>query len=94
MKILYQLLKKNAIKIINNIINIIKDKSILTIINDLVIRTNKIIICTYHFIKFYFIFDKNIYVIQYKVLTKHKYDSGGYKEDNIPEQLKILNTVL
>jgi hypothetical protein len=37
----------------NNINNVIKDKSILPIINDLVIRTNKIVIHSYQFLKLY-----------------------------------------
>ena len=33
-------------------------------------------------------------MIWYKVLTKRKCGSGGYKEDKIPEQLKTHNMVL
>jgi hypothetical protein len=40
----------------DNINNIIKDKSILPIINDLVNRTNKIVIRAYQFIKLYCIY--------------------------------------
>ena len=38
----------------DNINNVIKDDKILTIINDLVNRTNKIVIHSYQYIKLYF----------------------------------------
>ena len=86
----------------DNIMNIIKDKSILPIINDLVNRTNKIVIHAYQFIKLYSIylyennqqfpiFDKEYILDIFKVLTKRKCGTGGYTDKNMPEQLKILD---
>ena len=40
----------------NNINNVLKDKAVLPIINDLVIRTNKIVIHSCNFIKLYYIY--------------------------------------
>ena len=40
----------------DNIKNVLKDPNILPIINDLVNRTNKIVIHSYQFIKLYYIF--------------------------------------
>ena len=37
----------------DNLLNILKDDSILPIINELVLRTNKIVIHTYQFLKLY-----------------------------------------
>ena len=67
----------------DNINNIIKDKSILPIINDLVNRTNKIVIRAYQFIKLYCIFcydnhipfpliDKDFICDVFKVITQRK----------------------
>ena len=75
----------------DNINNIIKDNTILPIINDLVHRTNKIVIHAYQFIKLYFIFlydnkrkfpliDKEFICNVFKVLTKRKCGSGGCTE--------------
>lgn len=85
----------------DNIKNIIRDDSVLPIINDIVIRTNKIVIHAYNFIKLYFIhlyhkkkdiplIDKDFICHVFKVITKRKCNSGGYTEDNMPEQLKEL----
>lgn len=86
----------------DNIDNIIWDKNILPIINDLVSRTNKIVIHTYQFLKLHFInlytnkkafpkIDKEYICDIFKVITKRKCNSGGYTEDNMPEQMKTLN---
>jgi len=87
----------------DNIMNIIKDEKILPIINDLVNRTNKIVIHSYQFLKLYFIYlyennqsfpilDKEYICDIFKVITKRKCGSGGYKDDKMPEQLKTLYT--
>ena len=85
----------------DNINNVIKDKSILPIINDLVNRTNKIVIQSYQFIKLYCIFcydnhipfpliDKDFICDVFKVVTIRKCNTGGYTDKNMPEKLKIL----
>ena len=85
----------------DNINNIIKDPTILPIINDLVIRTNKIVIHAYQFIKLYLIYhydnnipfpiiDKNFICDVFKVLTIRKCNTGGYTKENMPPQLKGL----
>ena len=85
----------------DNINNIIKDPTILPIINDLVNRTNKIVIHAYQFIKLYFIYhydnnipfpiiDKNFICDVFKVLTIRKCNKGGYTKENMPPQLKEL----
>jgi hypothetical protein len=85
----------------DNINNIIKDPTILPIINDLVNRTNKIVIHTYQFIKLYLIYhydnnipfpiiDKNFICDVFKVLTIRKCNKGGYTENTIPDKLKGL----
>jgi hypothetical protein len=80
----------------DNIMNIIKDKTILPIIIDLVNRTNKIVIHAYQFIKLYSIYlyenNKSFPIFDiFKVVTKRKCGTGGYKEDKMPEQLKTLD---
>ena len=85
----------------DNFNNMIKDSTILPIINDLVNRTNKIVIHSYQFIKLYCIhqyennspfptIDKEFICDVFKVLTIRKCGSGGYKEDKMPIQLKEL----
>ena len=85
----------------DNIKNVLKDANILPIINDLVNRTNKIVIHAYQFIKLYCIFlyenelkfpviDKEFICDVFKVLTIRLCGSGGYTEDNMPEQLQEL----
>jgi len=75
----------------DNVNNMIKDSTILPIINDLVNRTNKIVIHTYQFIKLYCIhqyennspfptIDKEFICDVFKVLTIRKCGSGGYKK--------------
>jgi hypothetical protein len=87
----------------DNINNMIKDNTILPIINDLVNRTNKIVIHAYQFIKLYCIYqyenniqfpviDKEFICDVFKVLTIRKCNSGGYTENNMPTQLKGLTT--
>ena len=85
----------------DNIKNVLKDSTVLPIINDLVNRTNKIVIHAYQFIKLYCIFlyenemnfpviDKEFICDVFKVLTVRKCGSGGYREDNMPQQLQEL----
>ena len=85
----------------DNLKNIIKDNTILPIIEELVIRTNKIVIQAYQFLKLYLLhlYENNIpfpeltkdYISDiFKVITKRKCGSGGYTEKNMPSQLKIL----
>lgn len=85
----------------DNLLNIIKDKSIVTIINKLVLKTNKIVIHTYQFLKLYLLhlyennnkfplLDKEFICDIFKVITIRKCGSGGYKEDKMPDQLKEL----
>ena len=85
----------------DNIKNVLKDQTILPIISDLVNRTNKIVIHAYQFIKLYCIFlyenklkfpviDKEFICDVFKVLTIRKCGSGGYTENNMPEQLQEL----
>jgi len=85
----------------DNLLNIIKDESILSIINELVLRTNKIVIHSYQFLKLYLlhlyknnknfpILDKEFICDIFKVITIRKCGSGGYKEDKMPQQLKEL----
>jgi len=86
----------------DNIINVIQHNNSLTIINDLVNRTNKIVIHSYQFIKLYFTYlyhhnitfpliDKVFICNVFKVITIRKCGTGGYTEKNMPEQLKKLN---
>jgi hypothetical protein len=86
----------------DNIKNVLKNQNInLPIINDLVSRTNKIVIHSYQFLKLYFIYlfenNKSFPILNkeyicdiFKVITKRKCNTGGYRDDNMPEQLKIL----
>ena len=85
----------------DNIHNMMKDTSILPIINDLVNRTNKIVIHAYQFIKLYCIYhydnniqipviDKDFISDVFKVLTIRKCNQGGYTENTIPGKLKEL----
>ena len=85
----------------DNINNCIKDTIILPIINDLVIRTNKIVIHSYQFLKLYLlhlyennkpfpIINKTYICDIFKVLTIRKCGKGGYTDDNSPEQLNTL----
>ena len=85
----------------DNLNNILLDKSILPIINDLVSRTNKIVIHTYQYLKMYCLhlyhnnrplplIDKEFICDIFKVVTQRKCNSGGYTENNMPTQLKNL----
>ena len=87
----------------DNIKNVLKDNNINPIINELVSRTNKIVVHSYQFLKLYFIhlfhnkqpfptLDKEFICDIFKVITKRKCNSGGYRDDNMPEQLKTLTT--
>ena len=85
----------------NNINNVLKDKAVLPIINDLVIRTNKIVIHSCNFIKLYCIYlyennlefpliDKNFICDVFKVVTKRKDNRGATPEKDYSELLKNL----
>ena len=85
----------------NNINNVLKDKAVLPIINDLVIRTNKIVIHSCNFIKLYCIYlyennlefpliDKNFICDVFKVITKRKDNRGATPEKDYSNLLKNL----
>lgn len=85
----------------DNINNIIKNKEILPTIEDLVFRVHKIVTHAYLFLKMYCIhfytnkkslptIDKEYICDIFKAITKRKCNSGGYREDNMPEQQKTL----
>ena len=85
----------------DNLKNIVKNPETINIINELAIKTNKIVIHAYNFIKLYClylykenkplpIFDKDYISDIFKVITIRKCGSGGYRDDNMPEQLKLL----
>ena len=85
----------------DNIKNVIRDENLLSTINDIVIRTNKIVIHSYQFLKLYLlnlyknnksfpIIDKEFICDIFKVITIRKCNTGGYTEENMPEQQKIL----
>ena len=85
----------------DNIKNIIRNPNILPIINDLVSRTNKIVIHSYQFLKLYLIMlhdnnedfpiiDKEFLCDIFKVITKRISNKGGYTDENMPIQLRIL----
>jgi hypothetical protein len=84
-----------------NIRNIIKDDTTITIINDLAIKTNKIVIHSYQFIKLYCLdlyknnkpfpkIDKEFICDVFKVITIRKCGSGGYTNEKMPQQLREL----
>ena len=85
----------------DNIKNIIKDDSTTSIINVLATKTNKIVIHSYQFIKFYCLdlfknnkpfpkIDKEFICDVFKVITIRKCGSGGYTDEKMPQQLKDL----
>ena len=85
----------------DNLLNIIKDNTILPIINEIVLRTNKIVIHSYQFLKLYLLhlyennkkfplLDKEFICDIFKVITIRKCGKGGYRDDNMPLQLKDL----
>lgn len=85
----------------DNLKNVLKKTDILPIINDLVERVNKIVIHTYQFLKLYLInlynnnkqfplIDKDFLCDIFKVITVRKCGSGGYTNDNMPDQLRTL----
>jgi hypothetical protein len=85
----------------DNIKNVIRNENILVYINDLVIKTNKIVIHSYQFLKLYLLdlyknnksfplIDKEFICDIFKVVTIRKCNTGGYTEENMPEQQKSL----
>jgi len=87
----------------DNIKNVIRNLDLLPLINDITIRTNKIVIHSYQFLKLYLlhlyennqpfpVLDKEYICDIFKVITKRKCNSGGYTEENMPEQLRKLTS--
>ena len=85
----------------DNIMNVIRVENLLPLINDITIRTNKIVIHSYQFLKLYLlhlyennqpfpVLDKEYICDIFKVITKRKCNSGGYTDETMPEQLKTL----
>jgi len=85
----------------DNIFNVIRNPKDSLIINDLVMRTNKIVIHSYHFLKLYLIYlydnNQDFPVINktflsdiFKVLTKRISNKGAYTDENMPDQLRTL----
>ena len=85
----------------DNINNVLRDNNLLPIINEITIRTNKIVIHSYQFLKLYLlhlyennqffpVLDKKYICNIFKVVTKRKCNSGGYTEEKMPKQLKTL----
>ncbi len=85
----------------DNIKNVIRNENILVDINDLVIKTNKIVIHSYQFLKLYLLdlyknnksfplINKEFICDIFKVVTIRKCNTGGYTEENMPEQQKSL----
>jgi hypothetical protein len=85
----------------DNIINVINYPAHINIINDIVIKVNKIVIHTYQFLKLYLIhlynnnkdfpiIDEDFIGYIFMVLTVRKCGSGGYTDKTMPDQLKQL----
>ena len=85
----------------DNIKNILKDNDLLPIINEITIKTNKIVIHSYQFLKLYLLYlyenkqpfpvlDKEYICNIFKVVTQRKSNKGNYAEGSEPEQLKTL----
>ena len=85
----------------DNIKNIIRFTSDIDIINQLVIKVNKIVIHAYQFIKLYIIhlyntnkpfpiIDKDYISDIFRVLTIRMCNKGGCTDENMPDQLKEL----
>jgi hypothetical protein len=85
----------------DNIKNILWNDEHLAKINNLVYRTNHIVIHSYQFLKLYMIelyknnkkfpeLDKEYICDIFKVVTKRLCNSGGYTDENMPTQLKTL----
>jgi len=85
----------------DNIMNVINYPAHINIINDIVVKVNKIVVHTYQFLKLYLIhlYDnkKDFPIINedfigyiFMVLTIRKCGSGGYTETTMPKQLKEL----
>jgi hypothetical protein len=85
----------------DNIMNVINYPAHINIINDIVVKVNKIVIHTYQFLKLYLIhlydnkkdfpkINEDFIGYIFMVLTIRKCGTGGYTETNMPEQLKLL----
>jgi len=85
----------------DNIMNVINNPFNVNIINDIVVKVNKIVIHAYQFIKLYLIYlydnkkdfpiiDEEFIGYVFIVLTIRKCGSGGYTDKTMPEQLKQL----
>lgn len=82
----------------DNIINVINYPAHINIINDIVVKVNKIVIHTYQFLKLYLIhlynnnkdfpiIDEDFIGYIFMVLTVRKCGSGGYTDKTMPDQL-------
>ncbi len=85
----------------DNIMNVIKYPADINIVNDIVVKVNKIVIHTYQFLKLYLLHlynnKKDFPLINedfigyiFMVLTVRKCGSGGYTVDTMPKELKEL----
>ncbi len=85
----------------DNIMNVINYPTHINIINDIIVKVNKIIIHTCQFLKLYLIhlydnkkdfpkINEDFIGYIFMVLTIRKCGSGGYTDNNMPEQLKQL----
>ena len=93
----YDFMKTNK----DNLKNIVKNPETINIINEIATKTNKIVIHAYNFLKLYCLYlykenkpfpeiDKEFICDIFKVITIRKCGSGGYREDNMPQQLREL----
>lgn len=86
-----------------NIEKVIRRKTIIPILHDLVSRTNKIVIHSYQFLKLYLlhlyetnqefpVLDKEFICDIFKVVTVRTTNKGGYTETTMPQQLRELTS--
>jgi hypothetical protein len=86
-----------------NLEKVVRSKSILSIINGLVMKTNKIVIHSYQFLKLYLlhlyetfqpfpILDKEFICDIFKVVTIRSSNKGGYSEETMPQKLRSLTS--
>ena len=85
----------------DNIMNVINYPAHINIINDIVVKVNKIVVHTYQFLKLYLIhlydnkkefplINEDFIGYIFMVLTIRKCGSGGYTNSTMPKQLKEL----
>lgn len=86
----------------DNIKNIVKNPDIIKKLNELVVNIHKIVIHAYHFTKLYCLYlydnnkilpiiDKEFIMDVFKAITIRQCNSGGYRDDNMPQQQKKLS---